>query len=88
MSNCKEVFALLSQYLDRELPEGMCDEMERHIAGCSPCVEFVESLRRTIRLCHEFEAADRPGPLPESTQQQLLEAYRKMMAARGGSAPA
>ncbi len=85
MPDCKEVFALLSQYIDHELPEGLCEEMERHIAGCAPCVEFVESLRRTVALCHQFRAEDRPGPLPADIQQELLAAYRQMLAARGSS---
>ena len=37
-----------SAYLDAELPPGDCAEIEKHIAGCPPCVEFVESLRKSV----------------------------------------
>ncbi len=83
MPACEEVFALLSQYLDRELPEEMCVEMDEHISSCAPCVEFVESLRKTIGLCREYEAEARPGPLPEASQRELFDAYQRMIAARG-----
>jgi hypothetical protein len=48
--DCKEVFALLSEYLDAEPPPDLCDRVTAHIQGCDPCVEFVESLRKTIAL--------------------------------------
>ena len=41
-ADCKQIFALLSQYLDLELPPDACEKIEAHIAGCSPCVDFTE----------------------------------------------
>ena len=41
---CQEVFALLSDYLNLELPPDACQSIEEHLAGCAPCIEFVESL--------------------------------------------
>lgn len=48
---CKEVFSLLSEYLNLELPTDACQEIETHLAGCPPCIEFAESLRKTVELC-------------------------------------
>ena len=45
-NDCHNVFAMLSEYLDRELPEGTCDELDRHIRDCAPCVEFVEAAQK------------------------------------------
>jgi hypothetical protein len=45
---CSEVFSLLSEYLNLELPPEACKEMAARIAGCAPCVEFTDSLRKTI----------------------------------------
>jgi anti-sigma factor (TIGR02949 family) len=81
MENCKEVFALLSQYLDRELPEDVCEQMSAHIEGCPPCVEFVASLKRTVKMCHEYRAVEGPAPLNTEAMERLLDAYRKVMAA-------
>jgi len=75
--SCRDVFALLSEYLDAELPEGDCAELERHLAGCPPCIEFLNSLKKTVRLCHDCEPADAPPPLTELQRQQLLAAYQK-----------
>ena len=57
---CKEVFAMLSDYLNMELPPEACQEIEAHIAGCRPCVEFAESLRKTVDLCRHYQPQNFP----------------------------
>jgi len=79
---CKEVFALLSDYLNIELPPDTCKEVEAHLAGCPPCVEFVESLRKTVELCRQYRSAESPKPLGDAERQQLLEMYNKILAVR------
>ncbi len=80
--SCKEVFALLSQYLDLELPPESCQEIEAHLSGCAPCVEFVNSLRKTIELCRAYEPSEMPAPLSAEARSELLGAYQKILAAR------
>jgi len=79
---CQEIFALLSDYLDLELPAEACQEIETHLAGCAPCVEFVESLRKTIELCRRYRPSELPAPLGQSAREELVAAYQKMLAAR------
>ncbi|MFB3829406.1 MAG: anti-sigma factor [Bryobacteraceae bacterium] len=81
--SCKEVFALLSDYLDLELPPETCEEIREHLAGCPPCIEFAESLRKTIDLCRGYEPTELPGPIEEDARRKLMDAYRKMLASRG-----
>jgi anti-sigma factor RsiW len=83
MENCKEIFALLSDYLNLELPPQACREIEEHIAGCEPCVEFVESLRKTVAMCRDYRPAELPPPLSEKARAELQAAYEKMRSARG-----
>ncbi len=80
---CRNLFALLSEYLDGELPADTCEHIREHIAGCPPCVEFVNSLRRSVELLHGHRSAAVPSPLPERARAELREAYRRMLAARG-----
>jgi len=84
--SCKEVFALLSDYLNLELPPDACRDIERHLAGCPPCIEFAESLRKTVELCRQYRPAELPGPLGEQAREKLQRAYEKMLAARQNSA--
>ena len=85
--NCKEIFALLSDYLNLELPPDACREIERHLEGCAPCVEFAESLRKTVELCREYQPNAMPRPLSQTARTDLQQAWRKMLAARRGVAP-
>jgi len=86
---CREIFASLSEYIELELPEGACREIEQHLAGCPPCIEFTESLRRTVELCRGYRPAEVPEPLAREARERLEAAYREMLAARAdrGSDP-
>jgi RNA polymerase sigma-70 factor, ECF subfamily len=80
--NCEEVFALLSDYLNLELPPEACGEIESHMAGCDPCVEFAESLRKTVDLCREYQPSEMPAPLTEQAKADLEAAWQRLLANR------
>lgn len=82
MQNCKEVLALLSEYLDLDLPAEECQEIERHLAGCSPCEEFAQSLRKTVDLCRAYRPGVMPGPLSAQARNELEMAWRRMREVR------
>jgi RNA polymerase sigma-70 factor, ECF subfamily len=79
---CREIFAKLSEYIEFELPPEACREMEQHLARCPPCIEFTQSLRRTVELCRQYRPAEFPAPLAREARDRLEAAYRDMLAAR------
>ena len=79
---CKQIFVKLSEYLDSGLPPDLCEEMDEHIFGCGPCVEFIDSLRRTIALCQEYRPSEPPPPIKDKARDELRQAYQAMIAAR------
>ncbi len=85
-AKCHDVFEMLSEYLDQELTPQTCAEIEAHLAGCPPCIEFLNSLKRTIRLCHDCEggAAEKPKPLTPEQRDKLVSAYRNFLASNRG----
>ena len=49
--DCRELLAILSDYLDEELDPGICDEIEVHLEECQgSCARFVETFKITIEL--------------------------------------
>ena len=84
-SDESEIFSLLSDYLNLELPPDACQEIETHLAGCPPCIEFAESLRKTIDLCRSYRPTELPEPIGKQAREQLLDAYQKMLRARQGA---
>ena len=49
--HCLELFQKLSEYLDNELDEITCKDIEKHIKDCVPCFVFLQTLKRTVDLC-------------------------------------
>ena len=47
-ASCKVLFAQLSDYLDEQLDDSLCEKLEEHLDGCGPCKAFLESLEATI----------------------------------------
>ena len=70
---CKEIFAKLSEYLDGELPEDLCERIEGHMDDCPPCQAFLDSLRKTVLLVGEEE----PPAMPEDVRRSVIEAWNR-----------
>jgi len=57
---CRELFERLSEYVDGELSQEICEEIQRHMEGCEPCVAFAKTLKKTAELCRRLPS--RPIP--------------------------
>lgn len=71
---CREMFERLSEYLDGELPVEVCERYARHIEDCAPCVQFVESLRRAVRLVESSPELK----LPDDLREDILASARRL----------
>lgn len=58
--NCQEIFEALSDYIDEELAERKCREIERHLKTCHNCRVVVDTLRQTIALYHAIPSQRLP----------------------------
>lgn len=78
--HCKKMFAGLLDYLDGQLDDFSCAEMETHLNGCEPCKDFLRSLESTILRCRNT-SADCPDPIKTAAlRKQLLTAYSRALA--------
>jgi len=59
---CRAIFAALSEFVDGTLPARDCHELRKHLESCTPCVEYLESLKKTIDLCQAYKLAAAPPP--------------------------
>jgi predicted anti-sigma-YlaC factor YlaD len=80
--DCSPIFAMLSEYLDRELPPASCADLEEHLRRCPECIQFVDSLKRSIDLCREYGAARPPEALAPESLAKIRAAYDKMLTRR------
>ena len=47
---CQDLLALLNDYVDGAVDSEVCEEFERHLAGCNPCKVVIDNIRKTITL--------------------------------------
>lgn len=64
---CKEMLGSLSDYVDGELEIALCQEIERHMAGCGNCRAVVDTLRKTVYLYRDHGHAE----LSDDTRARL-----------------
>lgn len=81
-SQCKQLFAALSDYLDQRLDPAMCEKLEGHLAGCQPCVAFLASLEETIRRCKAYRSEEERSRLSAEVQGQLRRIYAQVSVAQ------
>ena len=72
--SCKEILDRLSEYVDEELDTSICDEIEKHMSGCSPCVAFLNTLKKTVTL---YNTAGKEVDIPDDVQSNLHEFLKK-----------
>lgn len=79
-ARCKAMFAELSDYLDEKLDDSLCEELERHMAGCEPCQAFIATLEATTEQCRKSSSVS-PPPEAAKLRQSLIEKYYQLNAA-------
>ena len=60
-TECRDLFANLSEYLDGRVEPLTCDQMRGHIEACPSCVAFLRDLRAAIDRCHSLETPCDPA---------------------------
>jgi putative zinc finger protein len=73
--NCSKFEELLSDYIDRLLPQRDASLFAEHALGCRPCRSLLEEVRTAVRECKAQDDVDAPCD---------LEATLRMIASREG----
>ena len=77
---CKQMFAELSNYLDDQLDDSLCGELEKHIGGCGPCQVFLASLEATIKQCRKAPAECPTSKKATRLRNELVRNYKRAVA--------
>lgn len=81
-ASCRELFDLLSAYLDGDLDAERCCALRDHVKDCAPCVAYLESLRATR---DSLRAMGSGSALGEEETMRLLQECREAMIRRQGA---
>jgi anti-sigma factor RsiW len=71
---CNEFVELATDYLEGALSVEQRLVVERHLAFCEPCVDYLDQMRAMIRATGELREEDVPAPVIES----LADAFRAL----------
>ena len=77
---CKEMFAELSNYLDDELDDSLCEELEKHLDGCEPCKAFLSSLERSIQQCRTAPNESPDPRVAARLRREVMTEYQGLMS--------
>lgn len=77
VGGCDHVQANVWQYLDHEIDQMSCAELEAHLASCPPCrraVEFDRRFKEVLRRCVDQQ------PLPQDRVQAMADRLKQRLA--------
>ncbi|UCF36249.1 MAG: zf-HC2 domain-containing protein [Acidobacteriota bacterium] len=66
---CEECVDLLTDYLEGSLDSEVKDKLDEHLAGCAPCINFVNTFERSADLTHRLR--EQQVDVPLEVQQRL-----------------
>jgi len=75
---CEELLKMLNEYVDGTVDPVICEEFEKHMAGCNPCQVVVDNIRKTITLYK----AGQPYAMPVEFRAKLHAALRERWKAK------
>jgi RNA polymerase sigma-70 factor (ECF subfamily) len=81
-TECRELFANLSEYLDGRVEPLTCEEMRLHIEACPACVAFLRDLRGAIDRCRALQLPCDPAVAPR-LRSILTQEYLRLLGMPG-----
>jgi anti-sigma factor RsiW len=73
---CQQVVEMVTAYLEGALSRSDRRRLEKHLAGCPLCTEYLAQIRETVRLTGRVA----PEDLTPQMRADLTEVYRRWRA--------
>ena len=74
---CQEYISDLNSYLDGELPDELCEQIEEHLGQCRNCRIVVDTMRQTVSLCRDGRVEALPAALEDKLNYVLKARWQK-----------
>lgn len=66
---CRHLLDSLSDYVDGDLQQDLCDEIELHMKDCENCRIVIDTLSKTVSL---YQTSSDPAEVPDEVRQRLF----------------
>ena len=77
------MLAMLNEYVDGTVDPAICEEFEKHMAGCNPCQVVVDNIRKTITLYKNGQPCELPVKFREQLHNALRARWREKILEKG-----
>ena len=68
--SCKSLWESLSDYIDGDLSDELCQKLEQHMAGCEHCRVVFDTTNKTIKLYRDSTLSTE---MPDDVHGRLVE---------------
>lgn len=75
--DCNGVRDQLSEFLDRELVDAICLEIEEHLQRCRDCRVEIDTVKKTITLYQHIGEVEVPMQVNAALESALAREYRR-----------
>jgi RNA polymerase sigma-70 factor (ECF subfamily) len=75
---CRELFAQLSEFMDGRLAGVTCEQIQKHLQDCPPCVAFLADLQRAVGRCRAYRESCQPETAGR-LHQLLVNEYLRLL---------
>jgi anti-sigma factor RsiW len=80
---CQQWTEMITDYLEGALPRGLVKAIDRHLAACPHCTEYLAQMRRTIDITGTIDAvASGSVAVPDEVMNALQAAFDEYHRAR------
>ena len=73
--DCNQVLDQLSEYLDEEIRDELCEAIKQHLDRCRDCQIMVDSVRKTIVLYQNHSSIELPMQTTAKLSAALAREY-------------
>jgi len=69
---CKELIAVVLEYLEGAMTSEDAEEFERHLRSCAPCRAYLATYRRTKTMAADAGRVEMPDEMKERLREFLV----------------
>ena len=77
MKDCSKYIQNIVDFIDGEIDQSLCAELEKHLKDCRNCRIMVDTLKQTIVLCREGKKESLPPELESKLNDLLRKRWKK-----------
>ncbi len=75
--SCQQWTEMITDYLEGVLPRNLEKAVDRHLAACPHCTEYLAQMRRTIEITGRIDGQIKGEAAPDPVPAEVLDAMQR-----------